>query len=270
MYQRKRNKKDYTGQRFGLLKVIKHDDKKSVPKRVFWLCECDCGNIKSIRQDYFKTIKSCGCIRAESLVIGKRFGRLITLSINHDKKNRDCGVNYKCICDCGNYTDVFLMHLNSGATKSCGCLAKETAKKLNTTHGLSNTRLFRIWQGLKSRTCNPNSKDAKKYSERGIKVCDEWKNDFMSFYNWSISNGYNENLSIDRIDNDGNYCPENCRWSTPLEQQNNTRHCKPVIVNNKMFKSLAEVSRYYYLGYSDICKANARGVLEEYINKRKE
>jgi hypothetical protein len=255
------------GQRFGLLAVINRDESA---KRKSWFCKCDCGEIRSIRQDGLKTIRSCGCIQARSIVIGKRFGRLVTISINHNKKSKKCGVNYKCLCDCGNYTDVFLMHLNAGATKSCGCLAREVAKKLNTTHGMTGTRIHRIWQGLKDRTLNPKSKNAEGYSKREIKVCEEWKNNFMSFYTWSMENGYNSALSIDRIDNDGDYCPENCRWATALEQQNNTRHCISVKVNNMLFKSLADVARFYNMDYRKICKSNARGTLEKYINKRKE
>ena len=91
-------------------------------------------------------------------------------------------------------------------------------------HGMKHTRIYETWCGMKKRCYNPNSKSYKDYGERGIVVCDEWKNDFLSFYNWSVQNGYGENLQIDRIDTNGNYEPSNCRWITHAEQQRNRRN----------------------------------------------
>jgi hypothetical protein len=99
-----------------------------------------------------------------------------------------------------------------------------------TKHGLRNTRLYCIWLGMKKRVTNPNSAYWECYSGRGIGMCDEWMNDFESFYNWSMSNGYADNLSIDRIDNDGDYEPSNCRWATSSEQALNRRPRKKVAV----------------------------------------
>ena len=90
-------------------------------------------------------------------------------------------------------------------------------------HGKSNTRLFRIWSHIKDRCDNPNNDAYKNYCKIGVTICNEWKNDFMSFYNWAMSNGYKDNLTIDRIENNGNYQPNNCRWITIKQQHRNTR-----------------------------------------------
>ena len=135
---------------------------------------------------------------------------------------------YKCGF-CGNNFKANTNDINRGHTKSCGCYQKRIASGAPKTHGLKNTRLYNIWAKLKDRTLNPKSKKYESYGGRGITVCEEWKNDFMSFYNWAMLNGYSDELSIDRIDNDGNYEPSNCRWTTQTIQNRNRRIQK----NNK-------------------------------------
>ena len=137
------------------------------------------------------------------------------------KQKKNYGL-YKCGL-CGTEFRAITSNIKNKDTKSCGCYRKRITGKLNKTHGLGYTRLYNIWRNIKNRVLNPKNIRYINYGGRGIIICDEWKNDFMSFYNWAMSNGYSDELSIDRIDNDGNYKPSNCRWTTKSIQSRNTR-----------------------------------------------
>lgn len=150
----------------------------------------------------------------KSDLTGKRFGRLVCI---HDIGTKNGGYIWKCICDCGNITYVSVRHLSNGHTKSCGCLRKEGENKGAYLHGLHKTRLYSIWSNMKTRCTNPNAPNYKFYGGKGVSICEEWRHDFRSFYDWSVTNGYEDGLTIDRKDSEGDYCPENCRWITQSE-----------------------------------------------------
>ena len=149
---------------------------------------------------------------------GQRFGRLLVVS---RAPNRGGKTRWYCKCDCGEMTIVNSRDLRMGATKSCGCLNREVHKKY--PEGKRNTRLYGIWKGMNRRCASPREKSYRNYGGRGITVCDSWKNNFLAFEEWALENGYSDTLTLDRIDVNGDYCPENCRWLSRKMQNRNTR-----------------------------------------------
>ena len=253
--------KNLENQRFGKLTAIRIVG-KSEKNEMLWLCQCDCGNTKiaKVRSLTSGHLRSCGCAYKKDL-IGKRYGRLEV--IEEFGRDKIGNVLWKCKCDCGNETIVRSADLNNGHSRSCGCLIADTTRRSMTTHGQRKTRLYRIWTNMKNRCFNKNYKNYKRYGAKGITVCDEWsgENDFINFYMWAMSSGYKEYLTIDRIDNNEGYSPDNCRWATYEEQANNK-------TNNRLFRfngetqTLSEWSKIYDINQSTLRSRIELGVPE--------
>lgn len=174
-------------------------------------------------------------------IIGCKFGKLKVLG-KSNKRTKSREIKYKCVCDCGNVTYVTAGNLRHGNVKSCGCAKRKRV------HGKTHTRLYNIYRGMKARCYNKNYQAYKNYGGRCIRICDEWLNDFMNFYNWAYENGYDDNLTIDRIDVNGNYEPNNCKWATRKQQNLNTRQNVYLTYNGKTqtMKEWAEELNIHY------------------------
>ena len=203
---------------------------------------------------------------------GERFGKLV--AIKTIGKNKNGGYLWQCKCDCGNEIIANVGNLKNGHTKSCGCLRVDRCKTNFTKHGLEHTRLYGIWSDMRLRCYDEKNIAYHRYGGRGITICDEWKNDVKAFYDWATANGYKDSLTIDRIDNDGNYCPENCRWATVKEQASNRRSNILVTHNGKtqtMKKWANEVGTPYKVVWARMQKLgwSAERALTEPVKKGK-
>lgn len=197
-------------------------------------------------------------------ITGNTYGRLKVLKRS---ENRGKTPMWLCKCECGNETIVDGFCLRHGITKSCGCLQKEVASNLNKTHHQAKrTKLYNTWCNMKQRCLNPNNPGYKDYGGRGIDICEIWKNDYMEFYNWAISNGYKDGLYLDRIDNDKGYSPNNCRWVTNKENCNNMRKNHLVTYNGKTL-TVSQWADELNINYSSLCTRLSNGWSMEKIIK---
>lgn len=183
----------------------------------------------------------------ESEFVGHKYGMLTVTGFIE----RKCGhIIVSAVCDCGNTKErVSLNSMKAGDTFSCGCYRDKSLRDMCKTHGLSDHPLHNTWCGMISRCTNPGNAHYKNYGGRGITICNEWVDSFSSFYNWAINNGWDFNLKIDRINNDGNYCPENCRFVTRRENQNNRRNTI-FVTHNGITKPLTHWAEEYNINRS--------------------
>lgn len=195
-------------------------------------------------------------------LVGQHFGRLTVIKRAEDYISPK-GIHktmWVCECSCKDKNIIITSgnRLKRGETTSCGCYAKESSIAKNTKHGDTNTRLYNIWSEMKKRCYNENAPKYKNYGGRRITVCEEWLDDFVNFKKWAMENGYSDHLTIDRINNNGNYEPSNCRWAT-IEEQNNNRRSNKMITFSGETHNLKYWCETLSLPYSPIELRLARG-----------
>lgn len=226
------------GEKYNSLTVIENMGHNAKHEAIY-KCRCDCGREKIIRKKDFARgyTKSCGeCKRnKKDIEIGSKFNNLTVIEANH--RNKYGRPAYLCKCTCGNETLATKSQLTSGMKKSCGCLIPKTGMKNlgieEKEYYHSKTKLYKVYHGMKQRCNNQNVKAYKNYGARGIKLCDEWENDYKTFEIWALSHGYNEGLTIERKDVNKGYCPDNCCWITKKEQGYNKRNTRKITYNGK-------------------------------------
>lgn len=205
-------------------------------------------------------------IQKHQIEIGDRFGKLTVIGFERVKaRKRGTTLKAICQCDCGGTKSVILSSLAQGKTRSCGCLQKETLISRNQKHGWSKTRLYREWKAMKGRCYYKKHEYFDRYGGRGISVCEEWINNFGKFRDWALSNGYDDTLSLDRKDCNGDYCPENCHW-IPLEDQKYNKRSSRFITVLGETHLLTEWARIIGVSHAAIIHAEKRGQrAEDYI-----
>ena len=200
-------------------------------------------------------------------IIGEKYNKLLVIE---EEKPRANNRMFKCICDCGNITIVSMSNLRANRIVSCGCHKREICMKRSVSHNQRHTFLYEVWKGIKQRCYNSHNKSYHNYGGRGIVVCNEWKDNFQAFYDWSYANGYSvENqkdekhkLTIDRIDVNGNYEPSNCRWVDRKTQASNMRTTKQITINGET-KCLSEWFRVLKVSAWEYYKKIKNGMTSE-------
>lgn len=185
-----------------------------------------------------------------SIPIGSKFGRWTVKSAPIIKQSRTF---FPCVCECGKERLVFGSNLINNSSQSCGCLASERSKLVCKTHGKEPMKLYIAWQSMLDRCYNINKPAYYRYGGRGIFVCKQWRHDYIAFREWSMANGYREGLSLDRINNNGNYEPTNCRWANNIQQANNKR-------NNTIVEAFGERKTIAEWSRDPRCNASMRAI----------
>ena len=248
---------DLTGKKFGRWIVIGQHHKQNY--EIYWECVCECGNKGCVSGASLRSGNSlsCGCLKREITsirtkqnytpkpiidLIGKKIGKLVVIEMKEHISGES--VKWKCQCDCGNTITVKGEYLRNGRKTHCGC-------DKPFSYRLSYPRLHRIWSNMKSRCNNANDDRYEDYGGRGIDIFQEWKESFEVFCKWALNNGYAENLTLDRIDVNGNYEPSNCRWITRFDQMSNMRKNVNLTYKGET-KHLSEWCRIFNVKHSTI------------------
>lgn len=271
---------DLVGLRFGKLTVISKGNVRRTSGGqhiATWNCKCDCGNTTTVDGQKLRRghTTSCGCARHENTcrkedIVGKKFGRLTVIKFIPKPEREDYRRQWLCKCECDNLVQVNGSKLRNGHTKSCGCLERELIGNVNRKYKHKDLRLYRIWKAIQQRCSDVNGREYHNYGGRGIRVCKEWlnaKQGFDRFYEWAIENGYTNKLTIDRIDTNKGYSPENCRWVTNKTQQNNKRN-NVILTYNGESHTMKEWSELLSVNYSTLRYHiyTKKRNLTEYIN----
>jgi hypothetical protein len=243
---------DLTGQTFGRLTVIERDSSRN---GTYFLCQCTCGNLKSIKSNDLKrgSTLSCSCLRSETSknksidLTNHTYNRITVVSLDHRKKNK---LYWLCRCECGNNLIIDSSHLRSSHTKSCGCYKLETTILRTEKHRMCKSPEYYSWGAIKNRCLNKKNPAYCNYGGRGITMFTDWIDSFESFFSY-VGNRPSSKHSIDRIENNGNYEPGNVKWSTKKEQANNRRSSQFFIFMNES-KTLSEWSETTGISYDVI------------------
>lgn len=245
--QKANNFKDLTGEKFNMLTVKSFHEIRN--KMSYWLCICDCGTEKIVSVADLKRTKSCGCAKKMHFqdLSGYENEDIVVLSFSERRKGK---IYWNCKCKhCKNIVKRETANIKKGLA-TCKCIHKKRIGASNSKPN-RNTEIYSKWCSMKSRCYNQNEKSFEHYGGRGITICDEWLDDFNSFYEWSVQNGWEKGYSIERKNVDGNYCPENCCWIPLNKQAANKRNTFYVELNGEV-KRLKEWCEIYELNYKTV------------------
>ncbi len=250
------------GDTFGRLTVLERRP-SGEHGHVQWLCACECGREVMVMGSQLSSgrTKSCGCLRDEGRkpwaksLVGNSYGRLTVIEMAPLKQRQAMCI---CQCECGTVVEIAAGSLRSGATRSCGCLNREVASERTKTHGMSHTPEYYAWGGMQSRCYNPNTESYPEYGGRGIKVAPQWLGSagFQTFLQ-DMGLRPSDDHSIDRIDPDGDYAPENCRWATRIEQARNKRNNLRMTMNGET-KTIVEWAEITGISYRTLRERRRR------------